>query len=64
MHLCVGCEAADYPHKALNFDKVHCVKAHPCKGVLGIHTNNLGPLRVHMLAIHILVNAQINCICS
>jgi len=20
MHICVGCEAADYPHKALNFD--------------------------------------------
>jgi len=45
MHLCVGFEAADYPHKALNFDKVHCVNAHPCKGVLGIPTNILGPLR-------------------
>ena len=34
VHLCVGCEAADYPHKAQNFDEVHSVKSMPLQGGL------------------------------
>jgi len=52
MHLCVGCEAADYPQKVLIFDDSACTV---WKAVWGIPTNNLGPLKAHMLALHISV---------
>ena len=67
MHLCRGCETADYLHKALkNFDfdgsPVCCMQS-ICTWVcpLGKYWN-FGSLRVHLLAIHI--SAQINGVCS
>ena len=60
---CTSCEAADYSHKALkNFGWYYTFEACPCK----VCHWNLGPLRVHLLAIYTsqLLKAQINSVCS
>jgi len=61
MHLCRGCERADYPLKILMVVSYATCEACTCKGVWGVSPGenlNLCSLRVYLLAIHI--SAQID----